>query len=95
MRDDIKGTRHLETCDGQAGRHRFQHGKSACVSPAWKYKYVRGGIAARQVLTSLLTQEKSIGMPTLEPCPRRPIADDNFGPGQLETKECADVFFNR
>ena len=86
---------HRKSRDRQTARQRFQHHQSKCVGPARKHEHVGRGIGLRQFLALARAKKHRLRIFPGQRRPRRSVADDQLGAGQIELQERLKILFDR
>ena len=81
--------------DRHAARQRLQQHQAEGVGPAREHEDVGGGVGLRQCLALPRAEKHRLRIFSRQRRPRRPVADDEFGAGQIELEKRLEILFHR
>ena len=95
MADDITGTGHGKGRDRHAARQRLEKNQAEGIGAARKHEDIGGGISLRKLFARARAEKDRIRIGPLESRARRSVADDNLGPGKIETEKGIEILLDR
>src|SRR5262245_22780840 len=93
--DHVARTLHREGRDRQAACEGFQQHKPEGVGLAGEYEDIAGRIYLCELFAMPRAEEYGLRIPALQFRPRRTVADDYLGAGQIEIEEGLQVLLDR